>query len=98
MLRSAIARSRPLMAPRYDVAPFMVKWWKARVPNDGQITRTLSPYEQQAIMPWLRSFPKRFYDKFTGSFLYWGGAGAVVIGTAVASDAADAAEDFSHRF
>mmetsp|Transcript_21653 Transcript_21653/g.31366 ORF Transcript_21653/g.31366 Transcript_21653/m.31366 type:complete len:99 (+) Transcript_21653:81-377(+) len=98
MIGSAIARSRPMMAPRHDVSSFMVKWWKGRVPNDGQITKTLSPYEQQIIMPWLRTWPKRAYEKFMGSFIYWGGAGGIVIGTAILSDAADAAEDFSHRF
>jgi len=92
-------RSRPVLA-RYDVSPHMIKWWKAKRTNDGQvsgclrkrhflqfifmytgnvvpyrhfsfsslylhfcnnnqITRMLSPYEQQAIMPWIRTFPKR---------------------------------------
>jgi len=90
-------RSRPVLA-RYDVSPHMIKWWKAKRTNDGQITRMLSPYEQQAIMPWIRTFPKRAYDKFTSDSHYWGTCGIAVIGTAILSDKADAAQDFSHRY
>jgi hypothetical protein len=32
------------------------------------------------------------------AFPYWGGAGAIVIGTTVLADEADAAQDRSHRF
>mmetsp|Transcript_2693 Transcript_2693/g.7053 ORF Transcript_2693/g.7053 Transcript_2693/m.7053 type:complete len:95 (-) Transcript_2693:387-671(-) len=92
-----LSRSRPLLA-RYDVSPHMVKWWKSQKPDNGQVTRHLSPYEQQAIMPWLRSFPKKTYDKFMGSFMYWGSSAVIVLGTASLSDAADAAQDREHRF
>mmetsp|Transcript_7896 Transcript_7896/g.14224 ORF Transcript_7896/g.14224 Transcript_7896/m.14224 type:complete len:99 (-) Transcript_7896:317-613(-) len=97
VLPGVFARSRPALA-RYDVSPHMVKWWKAQRPDDGQITRHLSPYEQQAIMPFVRDMPKRAYDKFTGSFMYWGTCGVIVLGTAFGADAADAAEDRAHRF
>mmetsp|Transcript_40027 Transcript_40027/g.81735 ORF Transcript_40027/g.81735 Transcript_40027/m.81735 type:complete len:95 (-) Transcript_40027:229-513(-) len=93
----ALSRTRPLLA-RYDVSPHLVKWWKSTANMDGQITRHLSPYEQQAVVPWLRSFPKRAFDKFSDTFMYWGGAGVIVFGTAAWSDAADAAQDREHRF
>ena len=64
----------------------------------AQITRHLSPYEQQIVMPWLRSFPKRAYEKFMGSFVYWGGAAVLTLGTASLSDSLDAAQDREHRF
>lgn len=92
-----LSRSRPLMA-RYDVSSHMVKWWKGHKATDGQITRSLSPYEQQVVVPWLKSWPKRAYDKFSDSFIYWGGAAALTIGTAVIADEADAAQDRSHRY
>ena len=38
------------------------------------------------------------YDKFMDSFVYWGGAGVLTIGTAVLADEADAAQDRSHRY
>eukprot|EP00978_Attheya_sp_CCMP212_P044680 scaffold318778_cov63-Attheya_sp.AAC.2 len=63
-----------------------------------QITRHLSPYEQQAIMPFVRDMPKRAYDKFTSTFMYWGTCGVIVLGTAYGADAADAAQDRTHRF
>jgi len=66
--------------------------------NHEQITRHLSPYEQQIVMPWLRTFPKRAYEKFMGSFVYWGGAAALTLGTASLSDSLDAAQDREHRF
>mmetsp|Transcript_5209 Transcript_5209/g.6371 ORF Transcript_5209/g.6371 Transcript_5209/m.6371 type:complete len:95 (-) Transcript_5209:236-520(-) len=91
------SRSRPVLA-RYDVSSHMVKWWKGYKPADGQVTRSLSPYEQQIVVPWLRTFPKRAYEKFSDSFLYWGGCGILTIGTAVIADEADAAQDRSHRY
>eukprot|EP00979_Chaetoceros_neogracilis_P006789 scaffold1388_cov267-Chaetoceros_neogracile.AAC.26 len=91
------ARSRPVMA-RSDVSSHMVKWWKGHKATDGMITRSLSPYEQQAVMPWVKTFPKRAYDKFMDSFVYWGACGVLTVGTAVGADAADAAQDRSHRY
>ena len=64
----------------------------------AQVTRHLSPYEQQIVMPWLRTFPKRAYEKFMGSFVYWGGAAVLTLGTASLSDSLDAAQDREHRF
>ena len=64
----------------------------------AQVTRHLSPYEQQIVMPFLRTFPKRAYEKFMGSFVYWGGAAVLTLGTASLSDSLDAAQDREHRF
>jgi len=76
----------------------MAKWWKSTPGESGQVTRHLSPYEQQIMMPWVRSFPKRAYDKFTDSVVYWAGSAVIVLVTAHLSDAADAAQDREHRF
>mmetsp|Transcript_23331 Transcript_23331/g.34565 ORF Transcript_23331/g.34565 Transcript_23331/m.34565 type:complete len:95 (-) Transcript_23331:181-465(-) len=91
------ARSRPVLA-RYDVSSHMNKWWKGQKPTDGQVTRCLSPYEQQVVVPWVKSFPKRAYDKFSDSWIYWGGCAVLTVGTAVGADEADAAQDRSHRY
>ena len=81
---------------------FLVGWtrWDLGIAfmKMAQVTRHLSPYEQQIVMPWLRTFPKRAYEKFMGSFVYWGGAAVLTLGTASLSDAADAAQDREHRF
>mmetsp|Transcript_12094 Transcript_12094/g.21500 ORF Transcript_12094/g.21500 Transcript_12094/m.21500 type:complete len:98 (-) Transcript_12094:260-553(-) len=97
MMSSAFARSRPLMA-RYDVAPHLTKWWKGVRPDDGQVTRHLSPFEQQIIMPWLKTFPKRAYDKFSDSGPYIVTTFILVYGTATLADAADLAQDKSYRY
>ncbi|KAL3785096.1 hypothetical protein ACHAW5_006790 [Stephanodiscus triporus] len=97
MISSAFARSRPLMA-RYDVSPHMTKWWKAVRPDDGQIIRHLSPYEQQIIMPWLKTWPKRAWAKFSDSGPYLIGTFMIVYGTVVGAEAADKAQDHSYRY
>eukprot|EP00804_Cyclotella_cryptica_P002615 CCRYP_010442-RA/>CCRYP_010442-RA protein AED:0.12 eAED:0.12 QI:50/1/1/1/1/1/3/643/98 len=96
-LSSAFARSRTLMA-RHDVSPHLVKWWKGVRPDEGQITRHLSPFEQQIILPWLKTWPKRAYDKFADSGPYLVTTFVLVYGIAAASDAADAAQDRSYRY
>lgn len=63
-----------------------------------QVTRHLSPFEQQIVMPWIKTFPKRAYAKFSGSGPYLVATAVIVYGTAVASDAADAAQDKSYRY
>ncbi|KAL7464491.1 hypothetical protein ACHAXS_004826 [Conticribra weissflogii] len=97
MLSSAFARSRPVMA-RHDVSPHLVKWWKGVRPDEGQVTRHLSPFEQQVMVPWLKTFPKRAYAKFADSGPYLVGTFILVWGTAELSDAADAAQDRSYRY
>mmetsp|Transcript_25594 Transcript_25594/g.39649 ORF Transcript_25594/g.39649 Transcript_25594/m.39649 type:complete len:98 (+) Transcript_25594:41-334(+) len=93
----AFSRTRAVKAVRNDVAPAMEKWWKAHKKDDGMITRTLSPYEQQAIMPWIRDWPKIAYKKFTSSFLHWGSSFAIVIATVELTDAASDAAEYAHR-
>mmetsp|Transcript_23682 Transcript_23682/g.47091 ORF Transcript_23682/g.47091 Transcript_23682/m.47091 type:complete len:94 (+) Transcript_23682:57-338(+) len=91
------ARSAVRMA-RYDVSPHLSKWWKGVRPDDGQVTRHLSPFEQQIVVPWLKTFPKRAYAKFSDSGPYIVVTAIIVYGTAAASDAADAAQDKSYRY
>ncbi|KAL7550884.1 hypothetical protein ACHAWF_014088 [Thalassiosira exigua] len=97
MIPAAFARSRPLMA-RHDVSPHLVKIWKAHRPDDGQITRHLSPFEQQIMVPWLKTFPKRAWAKFSDSGPYLVCTAALVYGTAAWADAADEAQDRSYRY
>eukprot|EP00521_Asterionellopsis_glacialis_P001550 CAMPEP_0195255504 /NCGR_PEP_ID=MMETSP0706-20130129/5687_1 /TAXON_ID=33640 /ORGANISM="Asterionellopsis glacialis, Strain CCMP134" /LENGTH=95 /DNA_ID=CAMNT_0040308383 /DNA_START=36 /DNA_END=323 /DNA_ORIENTATION=+ len=94
---SAFNRTRVALA-RYDVSPHMLKWWKDVKGDNGLVTRSLSPYEQQAVMPWLREFPKKAYTKFTESGAYWISAGVIVYGTAAMGDAVNEAEAREHRF
>ncbi len=63
-----------------------------------QVTRHLSPFEQQIVMPWLKTFPKRAYAKFSDSGPYLVVTTIIVYGTAALSDAADAAQDKSYRY
>jgi len=49
-------------------------------------------------MPWLKTFPKRAYDKFSDSGPYVVITAIIVYGTAAASDAADLAQDKSYRY
>lgn len=49
-------------------------------------------------MPWIKTFPKRAYAKFSDSGPYLVATAVIVYGTAVASDAADAAQDKSYRY
>eukprot|EP00578_Thalassiosira_sp_NH16_P021998 CAMPEP_0181098044 /NCGR_PEP_ID=MMETSP1071-20121207/11903_1 /TAXON_ID=35127 /ORGANISM="Thalassiosira sp., Strain NH16" /LENGTH=97 /DNA_ID=CAMNT_0023180587 /DNA_START=62 /DNA_END=355 /DNA_ORIENTATION=+ len=97
MISSAFGRSRPLMA-RHDVSPHLTKWWKAVRPDEGQVTRHLSPFEQQIIMPFLKSFPQRAWAKFSDSGPYLVFTGVSVYGIAALSDAADEAQDRSYRY
>ncbi|GMH55763.1 hypothetical protein TrLO_g4506 [Triparma laevis f. longispina] len=57
--------------PRNDVPLAMSKWWGSYKAQDGVVTQQLSPYEQQAIMPWVRTWPKRLMTKFTSTALDW---------------------------
>eukprot|EP00552_Chaetoceros_brevis_P003779 CAMPEP_0197737970 /NCGR_PEP_ID=MMETSP1435-20131217/11909_1 /TAXON_ID=426625 /ORGANISM="Chaetoceros brevis, Strain CCMP164" /LENGTH=94 /DNA_ID=CAMNT_0043326677 /DNA_START=5 /DNA_END=289 /DNA_ORIENTATION=+ len=91
------ARSRPALV-RYDVSSHMVKWWKGHSPTNGQVTKSLSPYEQAAVVPWLKTFPKRAYEKFTDAGMYWVPTGVATVGIVIATDEADAAQDRSHRY
>merc|ERR1711971_1450508 len=97
MISSAFARSRPLMA-RHDVSPHLAKWWKGVRPDEGQISRHISPFEQQIVMPWFKTFPKRAYEKFSDSGPYVVGTTLLVYGTAVMSDAIDLEQDKSYRY
>ncbi|GMI48959.1 hypothetical protein TrCOL_g13186 [Triparma columacea] len=56
---------------RADVDLSMSKWWAAFKHQDGLVTQHLSPFEQQALMPWVRTWPKRLYEKFVASVFDW---------------------------
>mmetsp|Transcript_88798 Transcript_88798/g.177578 ORF Transcript_88798/g.177578 Transcript_88798/m.177578 type:complete len:95 (+) Transcript_88798:111-395(+) len=45
---------------RYDVNPHLVKLWKAHKPTDGQVVRQMSPFEQNVIGAFFKSYPAEF--------------------------------------
>jgi len=95
--RAVFTRSRPLMA-RYDVSPHLVKWWKNVKPDDGQITRHLSPFEQHPVAPWFKTWPRKLLDRAPNYIIYLGGSLGLAYYTVIWGDAADAAEKYEHRY
>jgi hypothetical protein len=57
----------------------------------------LSPYEQQILAPWLRTFPKKVVQR-VHYYLWPTGMFAFVYLVQQWGDAADHAEDYQHRF
>jgi len=100
MAGAAFGRSRPMMAGagRADAAWALTKWWKAHTPDNGLVMRTLSPYEQQPVMPWMKTWPQAAYTKFVRSVPYWGTSFFIVWATVEITDAIDAQESMDHRF
>mmetsp|Transcript_28236 Transcript_28236/g.65388 ORF Transcript_28236/g.65388 Transcript_28236/m.65388 type:complete len:97 (+) Transcript_28236:30-320(+) len=96
-MASAFSRSRVLLA-RYDVSPHMVKWWGKVRPDNGQIVRSLSPFEQHSIMPWLKTFPRKMMDRAPNYIIYFGGSMGSFYGISAYADEVDRAEHRSHRF
>ena len=45
------------LGARYDVNPHLVKLWKVHKPTQGQVTRSLSPFEQNIITPFVKAYP-----------------------------------------
>mmetsp|Transcript_15170 Transcript_15170/g.23111 ORF Transcript_15170/g.23111 Transcript_15170/m.23111 type:complete len:101 (-) Transcript_15170:235-537(-) len=97
--RAALSRSRPLMGPvRYDVSPHLVKWWKGVKPDDGQVIRHLSPFEQHPVMPWFKTWPGKVMDRAPNYIIYLGGSLALSYFTIIYCDSYDKAEKKSHRY
>jgi hypothetical protein len=57
----------------------------------------LSPHEQQPIVPWLKTFPKKVNDRFT-TYLWPLGTVAMVTAIINWSEVEDHKEDYAHRF
>lgn len=94
---SAFARSRTLFA-RTDVSVTMVKWWKQTPNFNGQVTRSLSPYEQQIIVPWMKTWPKRLHDRFFDHGIWLTGSIALLWVISEGADQLEAADQFQHRY
>mmetsp|Transcript_47790 Transcript_47790/g.93337 ORF Transcript_47790/g.93337 Transcript_47790/m.93337 type:complete len:101 (-) Transcript_47790:218-520(-) len=76
-LRTAFSRSHQLRGKvRTDVDMHLSKWWMKQVPDNGLVSRHISPFEQQSIMPWMRTWHKRVYVRVTETFWY----GFVILG------------------
>eukprot|EP00616_Rhizochromulina_sp_CCMP1243_P004713 CAMPEP_0118963466 /NCGR_PEP_ID=MMETSP1173-20130426/1349_1 /TAXON_ID=1034831 /ORGANISM="Rhizochromulina marina cf, Strain CCMP1243" /LENGTH=94 /DNA_ID=CAMNT_0006911797 /DNA_START=24 /DNA_END=308 /DNA_ORIENTATION=- len=52
----ALRRTLGCMA-RYDVQPHLEKLWKAYKPAEGQVVRSLSPFEQKIVSPFMSNYP-----------------------------------------
>jgi hypothetical protein len=57
----------------------------------------LSPYEQQPIVPWLKTFPKKVADRFV-TYLWPTGTIALVWAVIAWSEAKDHEEEYQHRY
>mmetsp|Transcript_16987 Transcript_16987/g.20972 ORF Transcript_16987/g.20972 Transcript_16987/m.20972 type:complete len:88 (-) Transcript_16987:304-567(-) len=58
------------MAPgKMTPAVNLVKWWKAYVPVKGQVTRTISPFQQDVLTPFIKSAPEQLKHKITDNLL-----------------------------
>jgi hypothetical protein len=57
----------------------------------------LSPYEQQIIAPWLRTFPRKIVQR-APHYIWPLGMVGTVIGIQMWADAAYHAENYKHRF
>jgi len=62
-----------------------------------QITQSLAANEQQIIVPWLKTFPKKMVERVP-TYLWPFGTAAFVYGVIQITEAADKAEDYAHRF
>mmetsp|Transcript_2586 Transcript_2586/g.3680 ORF Transcript_2586/g.3680 Transcript_2586/m.3680 type:complete len:108 (+) Transcript_2586:60-383(+) len=75
-LRRSLATSGPVRrsfaamfaAERNDIQPQLKKWWKGQAKMDGVVTKSLSPFEQQIVTPWLKTIPDKLKKKFMDDF------------------------------
>eukprot|EP00924_Labyrinthula_sp_SR-Ha-C_P001832 snap_masked-scaffold_148-processed-gene-0.2-mRNA-1 protein AED:0.06 eAED:0.16 QI:0/-1/0/1/-1/1/1/0/83 len=76
----------------------LVKWWKSYQPVSGQMTRTLSPFQQDIITPLFRHMPENAVRRFTDNVLDV--APSVILGVSVIywANSTFAAEQKKHRF
>ena len=82
------------MRPRPQ--PALVKWWKYRTVRQGEITRTLSPFQQDVITPLFKNMPQNAAKRV--SELVWdvGPAALLLVGTVWWADSTHAAEAKKH--
>lgn len=52
------------LAERTDIAPALKKLWKKHHHIDGQVTQTLSPFEQKIVSPMFKDGYAKLYKKF----------------------------------
>lgn len=63
----------------------------------AQITQHLAANEQQIIVPWFKTFPKKMVERVP-TYLWPFGTVAFIYATIEITEAADRAEDYAHRF
>mmetsp|Transcript_21003 Transcript_21003/g.41194 ORF Transcript_21003/g.41194 Transcript_21003/m.41194 type:complete len:88 (-) Transcript_21003:171-434(-) len=80
-----------------NVQPGLTKLWKKFKPENGRVTRTVSPYQQDFISPWVKTWPEKMKHKFTDNILDVGPAFLILVGTVAWGDATYEAEMKKHR-
>ncbi len=55
-------------APKRQVAIHLTKWWSKYTPVNHVVTRTISPYNQDVLTPWIRTWPERLMLKVKDNF------------------------------
>eukprot|EP00934_Nitzschia_sp_Nitz4_P007177 Nitzschia sp. Nitz4//scaffold232_size35869//29635//30304//NITZ4_007814-RA/size35869-processed-gene-0.20-mRNA-1//-1//CDS//3329543351//7167//frame0 len=94
----AFTRTQLLRAPgRADVELAMSKWWTKKRPAEGQITQSITQHEQQIVVPWLKTFPKKTIERAPSYIIWVGGSLGLMYGSIARADALTHAEDFKHR-
>ena len=86
-----------LFSTLHNIVKILILWFTVMDTN-LQITRHLSPYEVQAIMPWIKEWPTIFFKKVSTIGLWYGFAGAITLGTVQLTDAASDAAEFKNRY
>lgn len=96
----AFVRTRVLLAGKLGKGEHHLshsKWWAKKRPAEGEITMHLSPYEQKAVLPWLKTFPKKVVDRVP-TYTWPFGCMAMTWFIVYWCDSTDEAENRHHRF
>jgi hypothetical protein len=93
----AFSRTRVVRKMSNQPTMAMTKWWKKKRPAEAEITMHLSPYEQQALIPWIKTFPKKAVARVP-VYLWPVGTLAFIYGIMASTEMRDQAEDLEHRF
>mmetsp|Transcript_16609 Transcript_16609/g.23486 ORF Transcript_16609/g.23486 Transcript_16609/m.23486 type:complete len:90 (+) Transcript_16609:119-388(+) len=88
------------MGPPAGIRPpsaALVKWWKGYAPVHGLVTRTISPYRQDFITPWVKEWPGKLKHKVTDNFFDVVPPFLTLVGVVAWGDATFEAEVRKHR-
>ncbi|GBG32123.1 Cytochrome b-c1 complex subunit 8 [Hondaea fermentalgiana] len=83
--------------PMKNVHPGLAKLWKKYKPINGLVTRTVSPYQQDFITPWVKTWPEKMKHKISDNLFDVGPGVLVLFGTVAWADATFESEMKKHR-